>query len=165
MCNATFAELAGPLTVGLQSAGMGSSAFGAFNQASLQKRLAEQNAQMAEMAAQDALYQGQIAAHQSQRQHAQLKGSQRASLAANGVELSEGSALNLLTDSDFMKQQDTAMIQLNAARLAWGYRTQGLNYRRQAAFSNPLGAGLGSLLGSAGQVAPHWYDRYKKGVI
>ena len=63
---------------------------------------------------------------------------------------------------------DASTIQANAARSAWGYRTQGTNYSDNStalragagAISPGSAAGL-SLLGSAGQVSQSWYQYSK----
>ncbi len=86
------------------------------------------NAQIAEWNAESVEDQGRTAVENSQQQTAQLKGSQRAALAANGVSLGEGSALDILTSTDYMGERDALTIRDNAARQAWGYRTQGQSY-------------------------------------
>lgn len=122
-----------PLVIAGASALM--SAKGAADQAQAQKdalgyqsAVAANNATYAEWQAQDAEQQGVDAEAKSRQQTAQLKGSQRAALAANGVSLGEGSALDILTSTDYMGEQDALTIRDNAARQAWGYRTQGQNY-------------------------------------
>lgn len=156
-------------------AGAGASAVGASNSAKAQQAglnyqadVAANNAQIAEWQAQDAIRQGQVQEQQSRLQYAATKGTQRAALAANGVALDEGSAVDILASTDYMNEMDAATIQANAARSAWGYRTQGANYSDNAtalragagAVSPGSAAGL-SLLGSAGQVAGSWYQYSK----
>ena len=126
------------------------------------------NAQLAEYQAQDAVTRGDKATEDHMRKVAQLKGSQKASMAARGLDLSEGSALNILTDTDLFGEIDANTIQTNAAREAWGYRAQGSNstaqanlYKMQADNQNPLMAGAGTLLAGAGSVADRW-TAYKK---
>jgi hypothetical protein len=89
-------------------------------------------------------------------------------LAANGVDLGEGSAANILTTTDVMGEIDANTIAGNAVRSAWGYRTQAVNQTNQALTSrtaagaiNPGQAGFTSLLTGAGSVASNWY-RYDK---
>lgn len=151
------------------------SAVGSANSASAQQAglnyqadVAANNAQIAEWQAQDAIRQGQEQEQQSRLQYATTKSTQRAALAANGVALDEGSAVDILTSTDYMDEMDASTIQANAARSAWGYRTQGTNYSDNAkslragagALNSGSAAGL-SLLGSAGQVAQGWYQYSK----
>lgn len=156
-------------------AGMGASMVGASNSAKAQQsnldyqaEVSANNAQIAEWQAQDAIRQGQQQEQQSRLQYAAMKGTQRAALAANGVALDEGSAVDILTSTDYMNEMDASTIRANAARTAWGYRTQGTNYsdnaaalRAGASASSPASAAGLSLLGSAGQVAGSWY-RYSQ---
>lgn len=161
-------------STGLQVAGMASSAMGAYNQSKGTKAAYEyqaavnrNNATLAEWQARDAITRGQRAEQSQRLKTAQLKGSQRAALAARGVALDEGSALNILDDTDFMGEADAMTIRDNAAREAWGARTQGANYESDASMlsaragaESPFKAAAGSLLTSAGSVANSWY-RYK----
>ncbi len=137
-------------------AGIGASTAGAYGQARWQQAAQKNNATLADYAAQDALERGEADVQQNQLQTAQLKGAQRAALAANGIDIGEGSAGNILTDTGYLGQRDITLIRSNAARQAWGYRTQALDYRNRARAMSPFGAALGTLLGSAGQVASRW---------
>jgi hypothetical protein len=164
MCNATAA-------LAMQGAGAASSALGAYYGAQSSKAtlnfnadLADINARVAESAAQASLLTGEREEQRSMISTANLKGTQRASLAANGVDLGEGSAANILTTTDVMGEADANTIHANAIRQAFGYRTQSVNQSNQAMMSrasasaiDPLTAGATSLLGSAGQVAGNWY--------
>ncbi|MCM2575061.1 virion core protein, T7 gp14 family [Achromobacter xylosoxidans] len=133
-----------------------------------QADVAANNAQIAEWQAQDAIRQGQEQEQQNRLRYAATKGTQRAALAANGVALDEGSAVDILSSTDYANEMDAQTIQANAARSAWGYRTQGANYSDNAAslragagaVSSGSAAGM-SLLGSAGQVAGSWYQYSK----
>jgi len=98
---------------------------------------------------------------------AQLKGTQTASLAAHGVALDQGSALDVLTSTDVMGAADAATIHDNAAKESWGDQVQAANYRSQASNANPWAAGFTSMIGGASTVADRWY-KYKtatKGVF
>lgn len=155
---------------------VGSMAFGAYSsyqqsqaqQASYeyQAQVARNNAITAEWQAQDALKRGEIAEEQQRRRTAMLKGSQTARLAANGIDISEGSALNILSDTDWMGEQDALTVRDNAAREAWDYRQQGQNsmsnsnmLKSRADAENPLLAGATSLMTNpaTGAVASKWY--------
>lgn len=172
MCNAAAA-----LT--MQGAGAISSGLGAYYGAQSQKsslelqaNLADINARMSESAAQSTLLTGQREEQKSRIATANLKGTQRAGLAANGVDLGVGSAANILTTTDVMGEVDANTIQANAVRSAWGYRTQAVNQTNQALMSrasagaiSPLTSAATSLLGSAGAVAGNWYQYNKAGAF
>lgn len=86
---------------------------------------AEVNARISELGAQSALMQGEQQAATLSLKAGQLKSSQRAAMAANGIDIGEGNAAELQASTDLMKEIDMNQIQANAVRNAWGYRTQG----------------------------------------
>ena len=156
------------------TAAAGSAAIGglsAANAASASQASANYNAQVAAnnavIAGQQrsvALQQGDAQAQQSELHQSQMLGEQKAALAANGVALDSGSAVDQLATTKFLGAQDVNTIQSNAARQAWGYEVQGANYtaqsnldKWQAANTNPAGigamAGSSSLLSSASMYA------------
>jgi hypothetical protein len=127
-------------------------------------RIAANNAQLADWQAADAVTRGQDAENRQRQKTAQLKGTQRASLAARGIDLGEGSALDILTGTDVLGETDALTLRANAAREAWGYRAQANQYRNDAAMSSrmassrsPFGDAVGTLLTSGGTVAAKWY--------
>lgn len=166
----------GSIGTGLQVAGMVSGAFGAARQSEATKNAYEyqaavnrNNAQVAEWQAQDALQRGAKAEQAQRLKVAQLKSSQRAGFAARGVALDEGSPLAILQDTDYFGELDALTIRDNAAREAWGHRTQGANYTSDASMlsgragaENPGGAAFNTLLTGAGAVADSWYRRRTK---
>lgn len=127
--------------------------------------LAEINAERAERAAQQELRRGGQAQRAVRLRGAQVKSSQRARLAANGIDLSSASAVELQTSTDYITEVDAQTIEQNAIRAAWGHRTAGTNARmsaasgRAAASAISAGAeGFSTLLTQAGQVAGTWYS-------
>lgn len=82
------------------------------------------SSRLAALNARDAVALGETAAHRHRAATRQLIGSQRAALAANGVSLDTGSALDVQTDSARMGALDEATIRNNAAREAWGISAQ-----------------------------------------
>lgn len=156
----------------LQTAGMASSAVGSYYSSALQKSslaaqaaIAESNARIAELGAQSALNQGQREVGALTLKAGQLKSRQRASLAANGVDLGVGSAAEIQASTDIMKDIDKYTIEANAVRSAWGYRAQAVNFENEAMTKHatasaisPFGSAATSLLGSAGSVASAWYS-------
>jgi hypothetical protein len=169
------AQQIGQAGLGFSVAGMVSGAFGSYFAASSQRTLlnaqaeiAEINARVAESQARTELLAGQRREQASRLSTAQLKSSQRTALAANGVDLGEGSAVELQTSTDLMGEIDANTIHANAVRSAWGYRTQATNSTNDAIMRRGAAAGISpgmsaasSLLGSAGTVASSWY-RLKK---
>lgn len=137
-----------------------------------QAAVADTNARIAELGAQSALLQGQQQVGALTLRAGQLKSSQRAALAANGIDLGVGSAVELQASTDIMAQIDKNTIEANAVRSAWGYRTQAVNFQNEALTKratagaiSPFGAAAGSLLGSAGSVAGSWYSLNKIGAL
>ena len=126
-------------SIAMMGMGAATSVVGAYNSASMQKdslgfsaAIADINARMAEQSAQVELQRGEREYQSSRLKTAGLKGRQRASLAANGVDLGVGSAAEILTSTDVMGEIDANTIQANAVRSAWGYRTQATSYQNEA---------------------------------
>lgn len=159
--------------LGLQVAGLATGVMGSYQQSKAQQSAYEyqaavnrNNAQYAEWQAQDALQRGATAEQNQRLKTAQLKSAQRARLAANGVIIDEGSALNLLDDTGYMGERDALTIRDNAKREAWGARVQAGNYSSDAGMLSaranavsPAGSAFGTLLTGAGSVADSWYRR------
>lgn len=165
------------LASNLQYAGAATSAIGAIAGVMSQRialkgaaAIAEINAQVAEQSAQVELSRGQDQVAALTQRAGQVKSAQRASMAANGIDLGEGSAAEVLTSTDMQKEQDMHTASLNAVRAAWGQRTNSTNLMNQANAQrssadsmSPLVAGASSLLGSAGSIAGSWYSLNKNG--
>lgn len=159
----------------LQAAGAVNSAIGSYYSAKSQQSslrfaadIADINARISEIGAQSELMKGEREIGALTMRYGQMKSTQRASLAANGVDLGEGSAAEIQASTDILKEIDANTLNSNAVRSAWGYRTQATNYQNDAILKratastiDPLGAGLTSLLGSAGSVASSWYNYNK----
>lgn len=114
-----------------------------------------QNAQYADMAANDSVKRGGMSEDQQRLQTAAAIGTQRAGFAANGVDVNSGSAANIQDDTAQLGEFDALTIRNNAAREAWGYRTQSQTYRDSAktALSSAKNNMFGSLLGAGAQGA------------
>jgi hypothetical protein len=50
-------------------------------------------------------------------------------LAANGLDLNSGTAVDLMATTKFLGEQDVNQIEKNAARKAWGYTVEAANYK------------------------------------
>jgi hypothetical protein len=135
------------------------SAAGAYQQGQAAKAVGRNNQIMAEYAAQDALRRGEEDAIKVRQQTDKLKGTQRASMAAKGLDLSEGTPAALIEQTDFFGAVDATTARDNAKRDAWSARTGGANARAQgdaAAKQGTLSA-FSTLLGTGAQVAGKWY--------
>ena len=127
------------------------------------------NARMAERTAQSILRAGSEAQGQVSLHAGKVKSSQRASQAARGVVLGEGSAAEEVATTDLMKDIDRNIININSVQQASAARMQSTNHTNMGLFANaeaksinPLGAGFTSLMGAAAPVAAAWY-RWNKG--
>lgn len=112
-------------------------------------RVASNNAQVAMWQAEDAKVRGDQAASQSRRQYASLQGTQEASMAARGLDVSYGTPNAILTDTDYFGAYDEGTIRGNSRRDAWAYTVQADNYTNEVKFlhdqrkgNNPWVAGL-----------------------
>lgn len=79
----------------------------------------------------------------------------KVALAGAGVDIQSGTALDILADTRAQSTLDVETIRNNAAREAWGHKTQAAQYdyaRRNAQYQSKLGV-LGSFLGTAAQGA------------
>lgn len=141
----------------MMAASAASSAVGSYYSAQGQQSQLRLQADMDERQAQAVLEAGERDVQRSRLQTAQLKGTQRASIAANGIDLGEGSAARVLTSTDLLGEVDAQTIHANAIRNAWGYRTDATLKRASASSINPLMSAATSLIGGSGRVAESWY--------
>lgn len=139
------------------------------------KFVGDTNARIGEIGAESVLVQGQQQIGVLTLKSGKLKSSQRATMAANGIDLGEGNAAEVLASTDIMTEIDKNTLEANAVRSAWGYRMQGvnakvagdqqaLNYSTASNFNsvtsdaiNPGMSGASSLISGAGNVASAWY--------
>lgn len=159
-------SVVGAATGGITSAG--GAYFGAKSdrqQLAYQAQTADLNAQMAEQSAQETLMAGQQRVGTLTLRAGQVEGSQRAAMAANGVDLGVGSAKEVAVSTKMLKNIDVAQITSNAISNAWGYRTSAINYKTTAKMDrasrlniSPLAFGATSLIGSASSVASMYYN-------
>jgi len=104
-----------------------------------------------------------------------IKSSQRASMAARGIDLGVGSAVETIATTDLMKEIDMLTVNSETVRSAEAARLQRQNYLTQAAIQDvsaenvmassrtisPGMAATTSLLGGASSVASAWYQDRK----
>lgn len=116
--------------------------------------VAEQNAKLDDFRAEQA---GQIGAIREEQKRAQVReavGSQRATLAANGVDLGSGTAQDMVAETTAMGEADALTIRFNAMNEAWGYRTQAVNERNGGKFAkwSANRQAMGTYLSTAGSL-------------
>ncbi len=175
MCTVESVDKAAPLAT--QGLGATASAFGSYYASKAQKLalavsadVSDINARMAETAAQQALLSGQREEQRVRLNTANVKSAQRVNLAASGVDISSGSAANVLKSTDVMGEIDALTVKDNAMRQAFGYRARGIDSTNQALMSraqasaiSPETAFATSGLNSYSRMAPA-IDKYFKEV-
>lgn len=97
------------------------------------------NATVTDLQAADAIARGETDAQNAGIQAAQLKGTQKAAFAGQGVDVSTGSAADLIAETDKMSMLDILTIKNNAAKEAFGYKAQGAGYLNQADITKKAG--------------------------
>lgn len=134
--------------------------------------LADINARVEQMNARQAMLAGERAVGSLTLQYAQKKGSARASLAARGIGLGEGSAAEILASTEFMKDLDVITINANAVRASEAAKMQGAAYQAESLLSGAAASGFQSqrrsvnpwleagttLLSGATNVAGTWFQ-------
>ncbi len=129
--------------IGLAAAvgGQAVSTISAVRQSRFEARVADRNAQMERQSAADALERGRVEDARYQKQLTQRMGAQRAALAANGIDLSFGSAADFLTDTAVVGQEDSATIRENAMRETRGFEISASNYAGKASAARSRATG------------------------
>lgn len=126
------------IAVGSAVAGGGLGLYGSAKQAhamrkqgDYQKDMYDFNSKIANVQAKDAIYRGDKEAKQYVAKAQQAVGTQRATLAAQGVDVSSGSALDIQEETAGQGALGALTIRNNAWREAWGYKVQSENYAQQ----------------------------------
>ena len=130
------------------------------------------NADLAELQAEDAIARGRESEMRARAGTRQLVGSQWAALAAQGISLDTGSALDVVANDAMLGELDALTIRNNARREAWGYQVQATQYRQQGEFARAAGRNTAkslrnrsvtTLMSGAGDLF-NIYQSYGKGV-
>jgi len=134
-------------------------------QANYQAQVARNNQTIAQRNAALSLQQGQVQEDRQRLKTAQLLGSQRASLAAQGGDVNAGSDLDILGDTARAGESDAQTIHYNAMLQAYGHQREATAAGGQANLYSTNAAntmanlpyGIGSsLLGSASSLTGQW---------
>ena len=134
MCSPAIAMVA--VTVASTAASM----YSQNQQAKYTSAVAEKNADVAEVQAQDSINRGNAEADQRRREMRQRQGTQAATMAATGAELGSGSSLDIFGDTAQFGALDALTTVNNAQREAYGFRVQGANYQSQADSARSAGS-------------------------
>ena len=80
--------------------------------------------------------------------------------------------MEILADTELMKEVDKSQIEQNAIAEAWGYRLQGVQHQNDALLAraqqkgtSPFLSATTTLLNGASQVAQSWYTLKKQGAF
>ncbi len=144
-----------------------------------QSDISQLNAAQAEFTAQQILRAGQQKQGQIGLRAGKIKSSQRASMAARGIDLGVGSAVETIATTDLMKEIDMLTVNADTVRSSEAARLQRQNYLTASALQDvsasnlaasgdsisPFMAAGSSILGSAGSVANAWYQDRKLAAI
>jgi len=132
-----------------------------------QAKVDENNRKVSLWKAQDAIARGKKEEAIHRTKVSQLKGRQRSVLAASGVVVDQGSALDILQDTAMLGELDALTIRSNAEREEYEHKVRASNIGANKqmnllAASNAIRAGktasMTSLLQGAGSMATKWYD-------
>lgn len=156
----TVAEI---VVLGATAASAATAAYAGYSQAQTSKKIAQHNADVAEIGATDALRRGEQAKIDARKRGSLIEGQQRTALSARGLDLSEGTANDILGQTDFFTQSDIATAGNNAKKEAFARQSQAANYDMQADGVNPGLTLAGGLLSGGSAVADKWYTYGKKG--
>lgn len=133
MCEPMTAAMA------LMAVGTGMQAYGTYQEGKAESQANKYNAEIMRQKAKDAADAGEKEKQKAALQNKQLLGRQMAQLAANGVDLTSDSPLEIFQQTAEWGERDRQEISDNTAREVWGYNSQASLY--DAAAKNAKRAG------------------------
>lgn len=95
----------------------------------LDEQLAQQNARLLDLQAEDTILRGNVEAEKVKREGRYVKGSQRAGFAGQNIAVGTGTAAAIQSETDRFSAQDALTVKTNAFREAWGFKTEAINER------------------------------------
>ncbi len=135
MSNQSAFQTASFTQAGAELAGGIFGAVSSSTQGGIAQRFAELNAQAAELRAEQAIRRGEVAVSKFRKSSKILKGRQKAAIAGQGIEVSSGSAAQILEETERMTTEDVIEIRNNAWREAFGLRFEAISLRGQGSFA------------------------------
>lgn len=117
--------------------------------------LADFNAKVAELQAEDAITRG---VEEQQRFRARVRstiGAQRVGFAASNIDVNYGSAVDVQADAARLGELDVLTIAGNAAREAWGFKMQAEDLRRRGQLAREEGVAFAEA-GRVNQTTSRW---------
>lgn len=140
------------------------------NQANYQAEIARQNAKTAQQNADQKRQEGIEESRLQRMKNLQKVASQQTAMAGNGIDISEGTAVDVIEDTATMGELDALTTRYNYETQALAYETQANNFNNQANLDtiagqnamtsgvmNGIGSGLNGLA-STSSVAGKWYS-------
>jgi len=104
-------------------------------QGAFQESVSQTNSLFARKEAEDEMNRGEKAARRVQTEAKKVQGAQRAALAAQGVDLNSGDALDIQKETQIMAAEDEKTARTNAIRAAWGHEASALASTSQGKFA------------------------------
>jgi len=159
---------------GLQAKGAMQQGIATLKQNYYQAGVARVNASIAEQNKEWSLNQGELQAQQYGIGAREKMGAIRAGLGASGLDVRTGSAADVQKSQDVLSHTDLATIRSNAAKVAYDYDVQALQYEDQAklyemAGTNAASAGQinaqASTVGTVANVASKWMQGSQVGMF
>ena len=145
-------------------------------QADYQAEVARQNARIANQNASNERQEGIEEARLTRMKNLQKVASQQSSLAANNVDISSGTALDIVEDTATMGELDALNTRYNSETRANAYEQQANNYNNQAQLDaitgqnvyksnviNALAKGFGGLSSDFSSINDKWYSKNSLG--
>jgi len=136
-------------------------------QAKYQAQVAQNNQTIAQQNSEAALDKGRADAEDKRRETAQRAGLQRAQLAAQGFDVSEGTSIDILADTAELGELDVLRIESDAQQRSRNFLIQGDNFQaesdlqllsgKNAKKAGQIGA-FSTLLGGAGKAGQSYID-------
>lgn len=139
------------VAAGAQAAGTLVSGYSALQQGKYEAGVHRQNARMASEAAKDSITRGKDEARQFWKEAGQLKGRQVAAMAANGIDVGWGTALQIQQDTAAALSDDAGKLYRNIEQRTRGFDIEFSNEMGAASAAKSRGkqAMIGSVFGAA----------------
>lgn len=132
------------LRTSLYAFNIGATAYSQYKTGDYKSDIAAINQEIADEQSNVAIRRGVQQEHQLRREYAQLRGTQRAIMAAQGLDLEEDTALNIQLDTKRQEELDVLTLRNNTMMEAWGYKVSSYNYSQQGKIAKKEG-NLGAL--------------------